>query len=407
MLVNNLLIIYCIYDEFYRNKIGCEIFPMTKLKILHVNDGDLDDPRIINAAFTGKKNGFDEYFCGENQGKTLQSDIFTKMFWIKIPDRVRVSKKNRLLDRFWRWYPYPQHFTILQKQLKTVIDQVKPDIIHAHNIFVGFPLTFFDYPMILDDHEYYSLHTRAQNELNKKLMNKFITKIKEKRWEDWENKIGEKCPIITVSQPIANSHEKYCKNVYVVPNYPVKDEIILKNFKPAGKRELHTIYLGRDSWENFSAVRNINGLHELFNSKSDIGKLIRIGVSEPNTSNIQCFGLKKMPEAYRIMQEEGHVGLLTWKKHWFHRYCNPNKAYEYAHCGLQVIITNDFEAVIDDFGKFCDKISDLNDLAHILQFYKENPDELNKKRLESLEYARKNFVWEKVENRILEAYKKA
>ncbi len=54
------------------------------LKILHVSDGGVNDPRIIKAALTGKKNGYNTYFCGTRSKVT--SDIFTDIQWIRDKD---------------------------------------------------------------------------------------------------------------------------------------------------------------------------------------------------------------------------------------------------------------------------------------------------------------------------------
>ncbi|MDE1766235.1 MAG: glycosyltransferase [Thaumarchaeota archaeon] len=380
---------------------------MKSLKILHINDGDLDDSRVINAAKTGKKAGYEEYFCGENLGQTFNTDVFTKLTWIKIPDRARIAKSLfRGIDRFWKWYPYPEHALSLERQLKNVVEEIKPDIIHAHNIFVAYPASKFGIPMVLDDHELYSLHIKAQNE-KANLRKKLITKVKENLWADWEQKIGEKYPIITVSTQIANHHKKYCNNVYVVPNYPTENAIRFDSYQESVKENLRSAYLGRDSDQNFSMVRNITGLHQLFSTKENIGTLLRIGVSQPNTSRIKSVGTLRMDEAYEVLNRDAHIGLLPWQKHWFHEYCNPNKVYEYAHCGLWLIVIDDLKPVIDDFGIHCDKFSNYDDLADLLAYYNDNPSELNRKRSLSLEHAQNNMVWEKSEQKILEAYKKA
>jgi len=378
---------------------------MPDLKILHITDGGLDDLRVINAALTGKKSGYEEFFCGEKPRTNFTTDVFKDTQWIKISNRVRISESiSPSIDKFWPFYPFPKHALALEKQIKLCVEKIKPDIIHAHNIFVAYHSLNLEIPLVLDDHELYSVEIIANTE-NSSWRRKTISKIKEKLWKKWENMIGEKHPIITVSKTIANHHKKYCKNVFVVPNYPRKNSIENKYFNEATNNNLSSVYLGTD-FKDSNSIRNIRGLHEIFSEEKNTGFLKRIGVSSPNNSKIQSFGFIPMKEAYQIMQKQCHIGLLPWRHHWFHEYCCPNKVYEYAHNGLWLVTIDDLSPVIDDFGKFCDKFNSYDNLSSLLEFYNQNPDDLNKKRHDILNFAKDNLIWEKNEDKILDAYKK-
>lgn len=378
---------------------------MPSLKILHLTDGGLDDPRVISAALTGKKSGHEVFFCGEKPRTSFTTNVFKDIQFIKISNRARVSDTlSTSIDKFWRFYPYPKHALALQKQIKNCVEKIRPDIIHAHNIFVAYHSLNFGIPMVLDDHELYSIEIRANSE-NLSWKRKSITQIKERLWKKWEKKIGEKHPIITVSKTIAKHHKKYCKNVYVVPNYPRKDSIEMKNFNEATNGNLCSVYLGTDL-EDANSIRNIRGLHEIFSEEKNAGFLKRIGVSLPNNSKIQSYGFIPIREVYQIMQNYCHIGLLPWRHHWFHGYCCPNKVFEYVHNGLWLITIDDLTPVIDDFGKYCDKFDSYDNLSSLLEFYNQNPDDLNKKRRAVLNFAKNNLVWEKNDDNILDAYKK-
>lgn len=380
---------------------------MGNLKVLHISDSDLDDPRIVSAAVTGNNAGYDEYFCGENKGHTFKTDAFTKFIWITIPSRARIAKEMPgVLGRYWTLYPYPRHALELERQIRKAVEETRPDIIHAHNIFTAHHASKLGIPMVLDDHELYSMHIKAQNE-NAGLQKRIISGLKYDLWSQWEIDLGEKHPVITVSEQIAQHYRKFCKNAFVVPNYPNANTIRFDGMSEASKGMLCSAYLGRDLEESPNSVRNISGLHKVFSGTQNTGNLLRIGVSEPNTSRIKSVGLLKMDDAYKTLNREAHIGLVPWKKHWFHEYCNPNKVYEYAHCGLWLAVTDDLKPVLDDFGKHCDKFSSHEELANLLVRYNDNPEELNRKRHASLEHARKNMVWEKVESRVLDAYKAA
>ena len=51
-------------------------------------------------------------------------------------------------------------------------------------------------------------------------------------------------------------------------------------------------------------------------------------------------------------------------------------------------------------------IQDYNDLIKITKHYKENINDLYKKRIELFNFAKRNLLWEKYEKNILNAYQK-
>ena len=380
---------------------------MAALKILHFSDWEVNDTRIINSAKTGKKAGYEEYFCGINQDTKSTVDVFTKIRGINFPERVRIARSlHPFLDKFWNWYPYPKQFNSLKKQIEDVVKELKPDIIHSHNIFAAYFASKLGIPMVFDDHELQSVHFQAKtgNEIGFK--KRIIYKIKKKRWEEWERDLGENHPIITVSKKIADHHKKYCDNVFLVPNYPSEDSVKPFDFQEATRGNLCSAYLGSDPIPQTNLNRNMSGLHDIFTSK-ECGRLARIGVSSTNTNQIQFFGYVDNKKAHQIMQQNCHIGLLPWQKYWFHPYCNPNKVYEYAICGLWLITINDIKPVIDDFGSHCDTFENYKELNSLLKHYNDHPDEINKKRRMSLDFATRNFIWEKNEQQILDAYKLA
>jgi hypothetical protein len=379
---------------------------LSTLKILHINDGDLDDPRIINAAITGKKAGYDVYFCGTNYSAPLGTNPFREQKKFELTRKARLARPLISFLDFWPWYPYPSEARRVKRQLKHVIDQVRPDLIHAHNIFAGIYSSSFGIPMVLDDHELYSVEMKAECERGPSLKAKVKGRLKRTRWQSYERELGARHPIITVSEKIAEHHKQYCKNVFVVPNYPPRDSIKSKSFVEATNGNLQSVYMGRDSTLNPLSFRNITGFHEIFSNNKHVGNLARIGVETPNTSTIKSFGLLQMEEAYTIMQQ-CHIGLVPWHRHWFHEYCVPNKAYEYAHCGLWLITIDDILPVINDFGSLCDTYKRYDDLSDLLYYYNTHTNELNEKRLRSLKHAQENLIWEKVEHKISEAYKAA
>jgi hypothetical protein len=99
------------------------------------------------------------------------------------------------------------------------------------------------------------------------------------------------------------------------------------------------------------------------------------------------------------------IGLMPWKKHWFHRYVSPNKAYEYAHAGLFVMYTSSLEPVKEYLLDNCLTFRDYEEMVSHLDYFKDNLEELYRKRIKSFEFARANLLWENYEKNILYAYK--
>jgi hypothetical protein len=98
------------------------------------------------------------------------------------------------------------------------------------------------------------------------------------------------------------------------------------------------------------------------------------------------------------------IGLLPWKKHWSHHYLNPNKYAEYAHSGLLIINTSSLETISDTLKGKSETIDNLNDLISKISYYKENTNDLYRKRLEIYNFAKKNLLWDNYEKNILHTY---
>jgi glycosyltransferase involved in cell wall biosynthesis len=100
------------------------------------------------------------------------------------------------------------------------------------------------------------------------------------------------------------------------------------------------------------------------------------------------------------------IGLIPFKRHWSHVYISPNKAYEYAHAGLVVLISSGFEPVKQILKEHCITFDDYEDMAEKLIYFKENLDDLYNRRLKIFDYSHENLIWEKNETFITEAYKR-
>jgi glycosyltransferase involved in cell wall biosynthesis len=303
------------------------------------------------------------------------------------------------------------------------VKETRPDIVHSHNIGSAKISHDIGVPAIFDDHEYFTMLSRVnaenlkiQNYLNRQSrLGKFrhnmklslISRQSISNWTKWEKELVNSVPTITVSEQIAQELRKLgkgrTKEIIVVPNFPLQEE--LGAFKrPQQHKQLSSVYAGGDSKHKKVTNRDISGLSNLF-MDNDVGNLTIIGWEEPVTAekfNATGF-LPRDKMFYEMIQHS--IGLIPWKKHWSHPFLNPNKAYEYAHAGLLVMLTSDLKSVIGTLGENCFPFDDYDDLASKLEHLKSNSDELYEKRLKSFNFARTNLVWENHENKILTAYK--
>ena len=384
------------------------------MKIIHLSDMSLPDWRIEKSALTDASQGHDVCFGGLKSHYSAK--IFSKVFEIRWTPRAR-----RAVPLYWR---------SVKKQLDQVLKETKPDVIHAHNIFSARMVSEFGIPFVYDDHEYWSrlsqilreiarandLHgentrqkgyskmilSKATN-IRRSLINSYAIKL----WTKWEQEIVSSHPTITVSEQIATDlRANYAaKDVFVVPNFPMFSEV--RDFeKPRYHDSLSSVYAGVEAkGEITPAHRNIDGFISSFLGH-DIGDLVVIGWNAKSPSTrVRYMGFLPRQEMYREMFKHS-IGLVPFKRHWSHVYISPNKAYEYAHAGLVVLSTSGFEPINAILGDHCITFEDYEDMASKLKYFKENLDELYKRRLRLFEFARENLIWEKNESSIIEAYRK-
>ncbi|MGB7557896.1 MAG: hypothetical protein WBM37_05195, partial [Nitrososphaeraceae archaeon] len=227
-----------------------------------------------------------------------------------------------------------------------------------------------------------------------------------KLWTNWEKEIVSSHPTITVSEQIAEQLRTiyHAKEVFVVPNFPMYSEV--KDFeKPHFIDNLSSVYAGGDG-HNIDKYpsRNIDDLDNTFLRK-DIGNLVIIGWNDKSTSNkVKYSGYLSRQDMFREMFNHS-IGLIPWKRHWTHDFLSPNKAYEYAHAGLAVACTSSLNVIKQILKEHCITFDDYEGMATKLMYFKENLDELYKRRLQIFNYARENLIWEKNEKFISEAYR--
>jgi hypothetical protein len=307
----------------------------------------------------------------------------------------------------------PTAWRRVRKQLALAVSNTKPDVIHAHNIFSAELAHEMDLPMIYDDHEYWSMMRKAELEGGisdplhhpRRLAHHLARKYGGWLWKQWESNVIPDAPTVTVCEATAEEHSKRGgHNVFVVPNLPCEKE--MKEVAPPVKRgaPLSAAAIGND----FTApmrIRDSRYLLQIFAS-GRYGHLTAIGDPALHPSaNVEA--VKSMPHMEMLQRLSNcHIGIIGWKPHWFHKFCNPNKAYEYMAAGLIPVVPSTLTPVLSLCNHFAMAFSNYDQLAMALRDLSTNLKEVNESRAKIYSFSRTALVWERYENGILKAYAK-
>jgi Glycosyltransferase Family 4 len=386
---------------------------LVNLRILHLSHEGLPDWRIEKSSISALKLGHEIIFAGRKNPVSYDKKIFLKIYEVNWTAKARLG-----IPFYWR---------TVKKQIEKLIRDVKPDIVHAHNIFSAKMISEFGVPFVYDDHEYWSRSSRLLIEMAEKLTFRkktkgdiakyiavdlsihlrriFINRYAISLWTNWEKELVSSTPTITVSNRIAEELGVIGNNtnrVFVVPNFPMKLEVQALE-KPCFHSRLSSVYAGGDGHNKEKYPnRNMDGLTDTF-TNYDIGHLTIIGWEGESAEKVRYTGFISRQDMYSEMSKHS-IGLIPWKKHWSHLFTSPNKPYEYAHAGLFVMCTSCLKPVSETLKENCITFENYNDLVSQLEYFKENLDELYNKRLKIFEFARNNLIWENYEKNIFSAY---
>lgn len=349
------------------------------------------------------KNGYQTFFAGDKPANDYASSAFSKIF------EVDWFAGGKIGPNSGAKLGLPYYWGLVKKRIRAIIEETRPDIIHAHNIYSGKMALELKLPFVYDDHEYWSKQAfltgiRRNSSVFTRLPRTLARHYVQRLWSSWEEEIVTTTPVITVSESIIDEFKTRYQNdkLFLLPNCPTKNEI--QNIsQPRRHTTLISIYAGVEALHKNVPHRNIDGFVELFES-NDIGELVLIGPTAKSSAMVRYTGFLKREKMFSEMSN-GSIGILPWKKHWFHQYANPNKVYEYAHAGLFVITSSSLKMVINALKENCATFDDYESLVSQLQSLKEDLDALYNKRLKIFEFARSKLVWENYDNNIFAAYR--
>ncbi|MGY5875953.1 MAG: glycosyltransferase family 4 protein [Candidatus Thorarchaeota archaeon] len=305
-----------------------------------------------------KKAGHELIFLGGKPAQSQDLDAFEQTFHVPIPNTFRV-----VMDPRFR-----------KKWVKT-IDEISPDIVHAHNVIPGAMMLDTDYPTIYDDHEYWSKQSFKYS--SRGLIRRLVAIPLVHTTPKWERQLLEKYPVITVSDMNAQDHRRYAKDVTVTRNFPLFSEIDVLTDK---EDRAGNVYVGNDFLlPRFLEHRDMTGLTDVV----EFDYLVDLSHQE----------LMDRLTYYR-------AGLTPWRPHSLHEYADPNKNYEYLGAGLQVIISEALIGPIKD-DPYVHPFADYSEIPGIL----ENLPDISGSEI--MEHAKKHYVWENQELLIHDVYKRA
>jgi len=296
------------------------------------------------------------------------------------------------------------HTRVQQRKIKLQISDINPDLIHLHNIYLYGIVADSGYPFILDDHECLSKEVYCDPGRRMGIKRKLAFPIQMATWWIREKNAAKNVPIVTVSDPIAQYYKDLSGNVQVIPNYPSEYELSRAKFSDKVE-EFTSVYLGNTYLRDTCIYRDCTGFIEYF---KEINKpLVCIGNSEhtPDKS-VKFTGYIPHMDMFTEISKY-HVGIIPWRQHHFHKYCSPNKAYYYAHCGMVVVVTAGLDSVIKRFKGLCYKIQKYEDLELLLGLMEENKDRFTSLGEKTKEFALKNFIFEKYKDVLKGAYQHA
>ena len=354
------------------------------MRVLHVSHNILPDVRVEKVAISLKKIGVKSFFAGGGvKGTSFGFSFFEKTYSLPFERRANLG--------FRPWW------SRLKKVFMKIIDDCQPDLVHAHNVIAAKLVLDLEIPFIYDDHEYWSKKCRYRIGFNPMHFYRWLV------WRNWEEEVLRKAlAVVTVSEEIAEEHRRLNPRTVVLPNMPMMMEVEGLKKIVDEKRRLSSVYVGSLSTPQ-SPHRDARGFLELFR-REDLGDLVVVG-DENLESKPPVYSLGFL--RHDIMMREltkYHIGLIPWKRHPFHRYCNPNKAYEYAHAGLLVLTIDDIFPVVNALKPYCETFGDYGELATLLKYYRDSPEEAYEKGLKTMEYARKKLTWENYEKNLLKIY---
>ncbi|MFW9813512.1 MAG: hypothetical protein ACFFF9_13715 [Candidatus Thorarchaeota archaeon] len=340
------------------------------MKILHTSHHGLPDHRVERAAYIAKKNGHTIEYLGLGETNAPTLDVFDSITMLRRLNNLQVALSRSI-----------------RKEWIKEIERINPDIIHANDLVAARFSSMSDYPMVYDDHEYWSKQRVSYRTWP--LWRQFVILPYTIGIPRWEKNILSKHVTITVSEGIAEEHRRIAPRVFVLQNYCLREEVkdIPRNANRSG-----IAYVGSDL--TTKGIVTVGPNHPVAKIHKPVPHRDMTGI----TDFIEFDAIHGLPrkELYQALSEY-QFGLIPFKDNPFAKYSNSAKTFDYLNCGLQVLMTR---SIYEAHGglPYTYPIDDYTDIQTLVDQHK------NVGPLEIMDYAHENLVWEAQQERLFEAY---
>ncbi len=373
------------------------------MKIAIVSNRKLPDPRVEREIYSLLKKGYEVYYIGGYRGTTgLIDSREIKIYRITGWDH-RVNLK---IPPYYQW---------VKRRVSRYLREIKPDIVLASNIYAGIMVHELGYPMIVDDREMYG-YKRFTGLNHLSGLRRFLEQQYLMRIKKYEEILAEHHPFIVVTR-YSYLYYRYnlgCSRVYVVRNFPLKNEA-LEPGTPSSDSIVFN-YIGReiskqvgsldDRYYYFNHPRiirySINTLEQLYRSGYKV-KLIVIGDNDLKSRDfIISTGYIRHIDLYKYIRAS-HYGIYSYKPSIYHQFISSHRVYMYMLAGKPVILTSSYKDIVETINGYTVLIDAYNYMDDLKKKYSdliENHDPMEYERFSRKvrEYALKNTIWEINEN---------
>jgi len=328
------------------------------MKILHTTPKGLPDWRIEREAYLAQKAGHSVEFLGMGTSTKPFLDVFDKITMVR-----SINNRQVVFDKS------------IRKEWAEAVESVSPDLIHANDIIAAKFSSGLGIPMVYDDHEYWSaqlINYRSWPLWKRIAIRPFIQAVPK-----WEKEILGNHVTITVSEAIAREHRQFCKHVFILKNFCLRQEV--ENI-PSNPHRSGIVYIGGDfQLKRFAPHRDMTGLKDFIEFDT-------------------LFGLPR--DVLYTNLTKYRFGLLPFRPNPYAKYSNSSKTFDYLNCGVQVLMTRPLYDAHDSL-PYTYPFDDYSELPKLIdEIEVVDPQEI-------ISYANKELVWEAQQDELFKAYETA
>ncbi|MFX1512917.1 MAG: glycosyltransferase [Promethearchaeota archaeon] len=331
--------------------------------------------------------------------KTIHSDIRlgNKISYVGLRvDNTRSIPNIHILNQSMHTALY--RMNKFRRELKLIISNIDPDVIHAHDLVLARAALNLDYPLVYNDHEYHSRMEWANNPwttpwTKRFLKRKFSWIYRYPIFRKWERELLVNSVVIVTHKNVALEYRKLGASVFVMPNQPEKAEVEkIRKQAQTCVRTYDGVYVGNDMSFKTAVHRQAHQAYAILKRNH---KLLVVGDNNLESSGkVVSVGFVQHEMIYQYVMQ-AWTGLLAWKPHPQQYYTDTNKFYFYIHTGAAPIVPYTFDLVPFDHVL---KFKNVHQIPALIEYAKKHFDPV-----ELIENA-KQYTWENQDDQLKQAY---